>query len=135
MVFVTGGNMYFRRFLANLIDMVILLAVATTPLAVALIWFPETMKAPAGQPPTPVMGGGLIWLGLTVFAYFPLFESSKLLATPGKLLMRFKVIRSDGLPMTFLQALYRTALSPIMSALMRGQIDRLTGGARIVNAD
>lgn len=88
--------MVFKRIVAGIVDLILLISVAFAPTFIAAEWLPQYMDAPAGQPPTPLMGVTLLWLASVLFCYFPAFESSAFMATPGKLLMRLKVVRRTG---------------------------------------
>jgi uncharacterized RDD family membrane protein YckC len=59
-----------------------------------------------------VIAGGLYGFGaiLVVLLYYPLFESSKLQATPGKYILEIQVINNKGGKISFLQGLARYLL-------------------------
>ncbi|KAA1182445.1 RDD family protein [Rhizobium tropici] len=105
--------MRFRRILAGLVDLILLVFMALAPTFAADAWFPEYMDSPAGQPPTPLMGATLLWLMITLLFYFPAFESSMLQATPGKLLFGLKVALPNGDRLSFVQAFYRMVFGPL----------------------
>lgn len=125
--------MIFRRALAGIIDILLLILVALAPTFTADAWFPDYMDAPAGQPPTPLMGVTLLWLMVVLLCYFPAFESSRLMATPGKLLMRLKVVRPNGERLTFMQAFYRMAFGPLAIWFLPWYRDRFSGGATVAD--
>ena len=80
-----------RRFTALLIDYLLLCIYAGALFLVSPIVSPFFQKS-AGQ--SELLG--LILLVAPVFLYFFLFEASYLKATPGKLLLGIKVIKTDG---------------------------------------
>ncbi len=123
--------MFFKRIIAGIVDLVLLSGVALAPTFIADAWWPQYMDAPAGQPPTPLMGATLLWLALVLLCYFPGFESSALMATPGKLLMGLKVARRNGERMTFMQAFYRMCFGPLVIWFLPLYRDRFSGGATV----
>lgn len=125
--------MLFRRILAGIVDVPLLIFLALAPTFAGDAWFPQYMDSPAGQPPTPLLGFTLLWLMTVLFCYYPVFESSSLMATPGKLLMRLKVMRPNGERMTLQQAFYRMACGPLAVWFLPWYRDRLSGGATVVN--
>lgn len=122
-----------RRITAGIIDYILLLSAAFAPIILTAIWFPEHMDAPQGQPPTPLMWVTLLWLAFTLLCFFPAFESSRLMATPGKLLMRLKVVRENGGPLSFMQAFYRMALGPLLLRFGPPHIHQMSGGAIVID--
>lgn len=121
--------MIFKRIIAGIVDLILLISVAFAPTFIAAEWLPQYMDAPAGQPPTPLMGVTLLWLASVLFCYFPAFESSAFMATPGKLLMRLKVVRRTGERLTYTQALYRMVFGPLAIWFLPWYRDHFSGGA------
>ncbi len=121
--------MIFKRIVAGIVDLILLISVAFAPTFIAAEWLPQYMDATAGQPPTPLMGITLLWLASVLFCYFPAFESSAFMATPGKLLMRLKVVRRNGERLTFTQALYRMVFGPLAIWFLPWYRDHFSGGA------
>lgn len=56
---------------------------------------------------TTIQFGSALWVILGMFLIEPLFESSQLQATPGKLLLGIKVVDADGQRISFVRALLR----------------------------
>lgn len=91
--------MLLRRLAAGVIDVILMSTMALSPLFLAAAFLPGYMDAPAGQPPTLLMGATLLWMIVVLLWYFPGFESSRLMATPGKFLMRLKAgVHTSALP-------------------------------------
>lgn len=107
---------HFARFMAYLIDGTLSIVPAylvALPLLVGAMLLLEGL----GMSEAEVEGvTGLLTIPFAavvyVFAgvYFAAFESSSLMATPGKLLFGLKVVKSDGQPLTFVEALGRGVL-------------------------
>lgn len=123
--------MIFRRIVASMIDVILMVGIAFAPNILASIWLPAYMDAPAGQPPTPLMGAGFLWAAIVLFCYFPSFESSAIQATPGKFLMRLKVTRPDGGRISFVQGLYRMVFGPFAIWYLPSYRSRFSGGALV----
>lgn len=124
--------MIFRRLLSYLIDLALIIAISPLPLVLSLLFFDEYMDAPVGEPPTPLMLFDLLWFAGTIFGYFPLFESSPLQATPGKLAAGLKVVQSTGERLALHQAFYRMAFGPLAVWFIPGKRAEFSGGSRVV---
>lgn len=122
-----------RRLAAGAIDIALLVTTALAPVLVAASYLPHLMDSPAGQPPTPLMGATLLWMIVTLLWYFPGFESSALMATPGKLAMGLKVVQAVGRRLEFTQALYRMVFGPLALWFLPLYRDRMSGGARVID--
>ena len=91
---------FWKRVVATILD-----GVATSFILIAV----QLVSALLGIVLPTVITGGLYGLSaiVVVALYYPLFESSKLQATPGKYILEIQVINSTGGKISFLQALGR----------------------------
>lgn len=121
-----------RKYVARLIDLVLLVALAIAPLALSIAYLPHLMEAPAGQPPTMLMLFGFVWMAATLFLYMPIFESSSLAASPGKLIMGLRVLKPNGARMDFGQAMMRTLYGPLFLYMFVLKRWELSGRAEII---
>ena len=125
--------MLLRRLAAGVIDVILMSTMALSPLLLAATFLPGYMDAPAGQPPTLLMGATLLWMIVVLLWYFPGFESCRLMATPGKLLMRLKVVQASGRKLEFTQALYRMVFGPLVLWFLPLYRERMSGGAKVID--
>jgi uncharacterized RDD family membrane protein YckC len=117
---------FWRRFVAYIIDRLIL-GIPTSIMALAFIvpsiatlcnrnWHANDLPIAIAS-----MVAGWIWLGLLIFLgyllYFAWFESSRLQATPGKMVLGIIVTDMNGNRVTFLRALGRN-LGKVISHLI-----------------
>lgn len=122
-----------RRIIAGIIDLIFLFCVVFAPIILAAIWMPKYMDAPPGQPPTPLMGITLLWIIFPLLCYFPAFESSRLKATPGKFILRLKVVRGHDEQLSFMQAFYRITFGPLFLWFLPLYRHRMSGGTVVIN--
>lgn len=101
-----------RRFFAGMIDIILLVAIAIAPIWYSLVNLRDLMASPVGEPPSLLMLITFIWAAAVLLFYFPIFESSSLQATPGKLIMSLKVVQANGQSLTHMQAIYRALFGP-----------------------
>ena len=67
----------------------------------------------------------IVFLITEIVFYWALFESSKLQATPGKYLLKMKIINKDGTKISFLRSFSRSILYTIIFGLGIGGIINL----------
>ena len=86
---------FFKRLLASMIDGVIIL---TINIIVQFLWrVIYALNLVISQKPIEFPNSAwMIFLALILILYWPLFESSKLKATPGKLLLKLSVLQING---------------------------------------
>lgn len=117
---------FWRRYGANLLDMVLLyilfILVLLVALAIDLIVESATSSGSSGDAIGSAFGLGVMCFGYIICAliallYFAWFESSRFQATPGKLAVGMIVIDLDGKRISFGKAVIRT-LSKILSGLI-----------------
>lgn len=101
-----------RRFIAAIIDAIIVFVVQF----VLTMPFPET--APGIQPTTGAMLAQIIGtlFALIYYVYFIYKEG----ATPGKKLMKIRVVREDGQPITVIGAILREVVGKFVSGIVIG---------------
>ena len=102
------------RFLAHIVDGILLSVVLVICLLIigVLIFLTSGGMNAGGQPSPAAMLLGLLFYPLyfgTVIGYMAYFESSKFQATPGKMLLKIKVVNQDGQRLSFLNSLGRNA--------------------------
>jgi uncharacterized RDD family membrane protein YckC len=118
---------FFRRFFATSFDCAIVFLASVFvmfvfPVMVNLNWGVPTQHSSLTSTQETVMIVLTICGALLVVAcsllYGPLFESSRLQATPGKYLLNLNVVRIDGNRMQFNEALHKQGLQHILAAVL-----------------
>lgn len=104
----TAGNVLSRRILATGIDWLVLVVIAFSfPVVLGLIDGTSTLASDA------TLGGLIVlWWLVSLPTYYVFFEAW-IGRTIGKILLDLTVVRSDGSPCTFGDALVRTVLRPL----------------------
>ena len=126
--------MVFRRSLARVIDIILLVLVALAPIFMGDALSPTgSIEPPPGEPPSVSLILAWVWMLAVLVCYFPSFESSPLAASPGKLVMGLKVVQRNGQRMNFKQALFRVIYGPLVMWFLPLYRDRYSGGAVVTN--
>ena len=112
-----------NRFLAVLVDLLIqgLVALGIFVALGVVLWAARRALGEAAQaafdgPGLWILGVGLLLLFLLQWGYFTLFEALWAGQTPGKRLLKIRVVREDGRPIGFSEAAIRNLLRVVLDA-------------------
>ena len=85
----------FKRFIANVLDGIIIMLPILLGLAILYLLPTSVLSLSSNVTSAPWIIFFVIY-GFSVLVYFPIFESSKYQATPGKKLLGLYVVTNDG---------------------------------------
>jgi len=102
------------RFLANLVDSILILIVMLVP---SILMFVATESGPGSWPDKDDSSVDAVInvfaLGASV-AYFAVFDAGRWRATPGKMIFRLQVRHIDGRPLSYAGALWRAVAKTLL---------------------